>query len=92
MATDSSILVWEIPWTEEPGELQTMRTQESYTTELLNNNVLGVLCGWERKAPCAVLVITDQVMTPYRGTIHILICGMGDRSLRGAVTYPRTLG
>ena len=24
MATDSSILAWEIPWTEEPGKLQTM--------------------------------------------------------------------
>ena len=25
MATHSSILVWEIPWTEEPGGLQSMR-------------------------------------------------------------------
>ena len=24
MATHSSILAWEIPWTEEPGELQSM--------------------------------------------------------------------
>ena len=24
MATDSSILAWEIPWTEEPGGLQSM--------------------------------------------------------------------
>ena len=24
MATNSSILAWEIPWTEEPGELQSM--------------------------------------------------------------------
>ena len=27
MATDSSILVWEIPWTEEPGGLQSMGSQ-----------------------------------------------------------------
>ena len=27
MATCSSILVWEIPWTEEPGGLQSMRLQ-----------------------------------------------------------------
>ena len=26
-ATHSSILAWEIPWTEEPGELQTMESQ-----------------------------------------------------------------
>ena len=24
MATHSSILIWKIPWTEEPGELQSM--------------------------------------------------------------------
>ena len=27
MATHSSILTWEIPWTEEPGELQSMELQ-----------------------------------------------------------------
>ena len=27
MATPSSILAWEIPWTEEPGRLQSMRSQ-----------------------------------------------------------------
>ena len=29
MATDSSILAWEIPWAEEPGELQSMESQKS---------------------------------------------------------------
>ena len=33
MATRSSILSWRIPWTEEPGGLQSMRSQESDTTE-----------------------------------------------------------
>ena len=32
MATNSSILAWEIPRTEEPGGLQPMGTQESGTT------------------------------------------------------------
>ena len=27
MATHSSILAWRIPWTEEPGELQSMESQ-----------------------------------------------------------------
>ena len=27
MATHSSILAWEIPWTEEPGGLQSVRSQ-----------------------------------------------------------------
>ena len=33
MATHSSILPWEIPWTEDPGGLQSMGSQESDTTE-----------------------------------------------------------
>ena len=31
MATHSNILAWEIPWTEEPGGLQPMRSQRSWT-------------------------------------------------------------
>ena len=31
-ATHSSILVWEIPWTEEPGRLQSMGSKELDTT------------------------------------------------------------
>ena len=39
MATYSSILVWEIPWTEEPGRLQSMGVpKELDTTSQLNNN------------------------------------------------------
>ena len=32
MATHSSTLAWRIPWTEEPGRLQSMGSQESDTT------------------------------------------------------------
>ena len=32
MAVNFSILTWEIPWTEEPGGLQSMGSQESDTT------------------------------------------------------------
>ena len=31
MATDSSILAWRIPGTEEPGGLQSLRSQKSQT-------------------------------------------------------------
>ena len=31
MATHSSILAWEIPWTEEPGGLQSMVSQKTRT-------------------------------------------------------------
>ena len=33
MATHSSILAWRIPWTEEPGGLQSMGHKELNTTE-----------------------------------------------------------
>ena len=33
MATHSSILTWEIPWTEEPGGLQSQRVGHSLVTK-----------------------------------------------------------
>ena len=33
MATHPSILAWKIPWTEEPGRLQSVGLKESDTTE-----------------------------------------------------------
>ena len=33
MATHFSILTWKIPWTEEPGRLQSMESQRLDTTE-----------------------------------------------------------
>ena len=41
MATHSSILAWRIPWTEEPGGLQPMGSQESDTTDQLNHHHLS---------------------------------------------------
>ena len=35
MATHSSILAWQIPWTEEPDGLQSMDHKESDTTEVI---------------------------------------------------------
>ena len=37
MATQSTILAWTIPWTEEPGGVQSTGSQESDTTEQLNH-------------------------------------------------------
>ena len=41
MATHSSILAWEIPWTEDPGGLQSVGLQESDMTWQLNSNKSG---------------------------------------------------
>ena len=38
MATHARIPAWDIPWTEESGRLQSMRSQESDMTWQLNNN------------------------------------------------------
>ena len=38
MASHSSILVWETPWTEEPGRLQSIGSEDLDTTWQLNNN------------------------------------------------------
>ena len=38
MVTHSSIVAWRIPWTEEPGRVQSMGSQESDMTQQLNNN------------------------------------------------------
>jgi len=41
MAIHSSILAWKIPWTEEPGGLQSMGAEkESDTNEHPNNKIL----------------------------------------------------
>ena len=46
IATHSSILVWEISWTEEPGGLQSMGSQrvtQALATETANNHVVDSL-------------------------------------------------
>ena len=43
MAIHSNILAWRIPWTEEPGGLQSMGSQDSDTTEQLNNSNICLL-------------------------------------------------
>ena len=40
MATHSNILAWRIPWTEEPGGLQSMQYKELDTTEMTKHNVV----------------------------------------------------
>ena len=43
MATHSSTLAWKIPWTGEPGGLQSMGSEESDTTELLHIRNLEII-------------------------------------------------
>ena len=43
MATHSSILAWRIPWTEEPGGLQSIGRKESDTTEVTEHSFSELL-------------------------------------------------
>ena len=43
MATLSSILAWEMPWTEEPDRLQSMRLQKSQTGLSIHACMYGAL-------------------------------------------------
>ena len=85
MATHSSILAWEIPWTEEPGRLQSMGvTRESDWTEwahlrdCVRKTEDGLWRRWDviilnahtlRKAPCWAVYI--------RKVLHTTLCVMG---------------
>ena len=53
-ATHSSILAWRIPWTEEPGGLQSMGHKESDTTERLHFHCLS----WR---PRSALSVGDEL-------------------------------
>ena len=50
MASHSSTFTWKIPWTEEPGGLQSMGSLESDTTERLHFHFsLFTFMHWRRK-------------------------------------------
>ena len=42
MATHSSTLAWRVPWTEEPGGLQSTGLQRVKTQQLNNNKLKGI--------------------------------------------------
>ena len=48
IATHSSILAWRIPWTEEPGRLQSMGHKESDTTEVTKKGMAVQFSYWPK--------------------------------------------
>ena len=44
MATHSSILAWRIPWTEEPGRLQSMGLQRVEHDWVTNTHTMDLIC------------------------------------------------
>ena len=64
MATHSSILAWEIPWTEEPGRLQSMgfqRVRHSWVTEHANVQMVNTIS-----------FLSSLYIPPFR--LQILMC------------------
>ena len=80
MATHSSILTWRIPWTEEPGELQSMgsqRVKHNLVTEQIQSQETGSMkdrvtklftgCGGHQPVPARVFfILNDPVKNLYR--------------------------
>ena len=66
MATHSSILAWRIPWTEEPGGLQSMGLQRADTTERLRFFTTSTT--W--KVPCAVALAYISSNSSFHNCIH----------------------
>ena len=68
MASYSSILAWRIPWTEEPGELQSMGYKEMDTTEGLT---LSLFLEDRQKIPFTSCLLS---VCPSPATIFVSLC------------------
>ena len=68
MATHSSILAWDMPWTEEPGRLQSMGSQRVRLHLVTEQKHIYKLCCNEGASPVAQLVKNPPAMqeTPVR--------------------------
>ena len=64
MAAHSSILAWRIPWTEEPGGLQSMGPHRVWHdwSELAHKHTRCTECGFDTLIYCAV-IITGELLT-----------------------------
>ena len=68
MATHSSILAWIIPWTEDPGGLQSMGSQRvghNWVTNAFTFSLLPLKAGWEREEA------RGAIPSPARACRHI---------------------
>ena len=71
MATHSSILAWTIPWTEEPGKLQSKGHEESNTQTRLSNQARTHTCTLEKEG----YLIAHSVLTGSGALSSQRMCG-----------------
>ena len=82
MATHSSILAWEIPWTEESSRLQSIVSQKSWTwlsdwTITTTNYLINLLSSEGQKAKHGPLMVKNQSV----GTVFLLETLVENQSL-----------
>ena len=67
LTTDSSIPAWEIPWTKEPGGLQSREPQESDMTEQLKTTNKNKKCNQDYTLdPRALVLSCYTVLLPIK--------------------------
>ena len=72
MATDSSILAWEIPWTQESGRLQSMGSQRVWHNWAINTlSSLMTKSSLETKV-CLISFLTSNSSSPFSYIIKVL--------------------
>ena len=77
MATLSSILVWRIPWAEEPGRLQSMELQSVRLTEQLTHTVCTSQISYPYIAPSPSLsppVTTSSLCLCLCLCLYVYVC------------------
>ena len=64
MATHSSVLAWRIPWTVDPGRLQSMGLKDSDTTERLHTHFHKILINCKgEKVTIQKRILVDIMLT-----------------------------
>ena len=73
-ATHSSILAWRIPWTEEPGGLQSTGLQSRTRLKRLSMHTYTSMCVFVCKCvPCTLIYFVKQANTPTLIQLPILL-------------------
>ena len=69
MATHSSILVWRIPWTEEPGGLQSIERMGRKTEQTLFKMEMHTISGHEKMSTS---LISREMLTKTTVRYHLI--------------------
>ena len=74
METHSSTLAWEIPWTEEPGGLQSMELELDMTDQLNNNYVHYFLHLYYSLIICSYTIVRKLTFNAESSLLHSTVC------------------